>query len=129
MATESIDPQRRTVPKAVAFSSSVPRSFAERKAVLNASPKPTPIPEIVNGDNLLRRVTRPPPGDVSRPRKQASGVSLRKQRSAYFEDAFSAKETDPVRERIRCESIVMAEVRTNVIVSGFCGKRMICNHC
>ncbi|EPE09973.1 mif domain containing protein [Ophiostoma piceae UAMH 11346] len=43
---------------------------------------------------------------------------LARRRSQYFEDIFSARDGDnsPVQERIRSESLVLAEIRTNVHV-------------
>jgi hypothetical protein len=63
----------------------------------------------------MRDISRPPPGDVVNRPKKVSG-NLAKQKSSYFEDAFRVEDSNPARERIQCESIVMAEVRTNVIV-------------
>lgn len=42
---------------------------------------------------------------------------LGKQKSSYFEDAFDERGVNPLKDRLRSEAIVMAEVRTNVIVS------------
>ena len=43
---------------------------------------------------------------------------MAKKRSTFFEDAFSAKEINPIKERVQSESIVLADVKTNVIVGG-----------
>lgn len=88
-------------------------SFAERKAQI---PRPS-TSYLVEGDHNLRDIDRAPPGDVVRKaRKSQSRPTLAKQRSNYFEDAFSVKEFNPAKERVRSEAIVMAEVKTNVIV-------------
>lgn len=66
----------------------------------------------------MRDIDRPPPGDIgTKPRKDPSKPSLSHQRSAYFEEAFAVKDEDPAKARVRSEAIVMANVKTNVIVS------------
>lgn len=66
----------------------------------------------------MRDTSRPPPGDVSANKKRTqSKPELTKQRSHYFDDAFAVKETHPAKDRVLSESIVMADVKTNVIVS------------
>lgn len=75
----------------------------------------------VEGDHastLLRAIDLPRSRDVTRqPRKVLSSPGLAKSRSMYFEDAFQAgREVSPAKDRIRSEALVMADVRTNVIV-------------
>ncbi|CAK7274443.1 hypothetical protein SEPCBS57363_006166 [Sporothrix epigloea] len=108
-----------------------------RRAAAQLSRVSTPV--LVEGDrHLLRDIDRPPPGDprtrllqssrrslsqvgesssVEKKSGSVSGAIARK-RSQYFEDAFSARNTDtsPAKERVRSEVPVLAEVRTNVIV-------------
>lgn len=89
-------------------------SFAERKAAQLSRPS---TPFFVQGDRNLRDIDRAPPGDVLRKTpKPQSRPTLAKQRSNFFEDAFSVKEVNPARDRVRNEAMVVAEVRTNVIV-------------
>jgi len=67
----------------------------------------------------MRDIDRPPPGDIlRRTRISPSKPDLAKRRSNinFFEDAFSMTETSPAKERVRGDSMVMAEVKTNVIV-------------
>jgi hypothetical protein len=88
-------------------------SFAERKA---QTPRPSPL-TLVEGDRNMRDIDRPPPGDVvAKTRRAQSKPDLGKQRSHYFEDAFSVKDANPAKTRVRSEAIVMADVKTNVIV-------------
>jgi hypothetical protein len=90
------------------------RSFAERKAQMS---RPPPL-NIVEGAGIMRDIGRPPPGDVSgRSKRSKSKPELTKQRSHYFEDVFAVKEANPAKDRVLSESIVMADVKTNVIVS------------
>ena len=73
---------------------------------------------LVEGDQLLRNIDYPLPGDVvMKARKLKSRPDLTKKRSSFFEDVFSVTEVNPAKERVQSEAIVMAEVRTNVIVS------------
>lgn len=72
----------------------------------------------MEGDRTMRDIDRPPPGDVhGKARRSQSRPDLTKQRSKYFEEAFSVKEVNPAKARVRSEAIVMADVKTNVIVS------------
>lgn len=89
------------------------RSFGERKAQTS---RPTPLSTLERSDNM-RDIERPPPGDVSRKKRSHSKPELTKQRSDYFEDAFGVKEANPAKDRVLSESIVMADVKTNVMVS------------
>jgi hypothetical protein len=72
----------------------------------------------VESDNMMRTIDRPPPGDPMTRRKSQSSIHVQKQRSAYFQNEFAApnRESNPVKSRIHNEAIVMAELRTNVIV-------------
>ena len=90
-------------------------SFAERKAQDGRAASAS----LIEGDHHLRDIDRPPPGDVTRlARKPQSGPSLAKQQSnlSFFEDAFAIDESSAAKERVHGDAIVMAEVRTNVIV-------------
>lgn len=105
-------------------------SFSERASQLSRAPTPL----LVKGDRILRDIDRAPPGDpplqvrVRRKSGPASaagdgggGHDVARQRSQYFEDAFSARDgnTSPAKERVRSEALVLAELRTNVIVGIF----------
>lgn len=80
-------------------------SFAERKA--QDTPPSTSSPATATGDILVR------PG-----RKRHSRPDLVKQQNTvnFFEDAFAVSEGNTARERVHGDAIVMAEVKTNVIV-------------
>jgi hypothetical protein len=63
--------------------------------------------------------TAPPPGDiVRRSSKSQPRADLARQKSKrnFFDDAFSANTTSPARDRVHGDAIVMAEVKTNVMV-------------
>lgn len=67
---------------------------------------------------MMRDIDRPPPGDPTGSRKSQLHPELSKKKSAYWENEFAAanRDPDPVRARIQNEAIVMADLRTNVII-------------
>lgn len=88
--------------------------------------------QIQSLNKIMRDIDRLPPGDVtstagpkrvsklsSSSNKRASVAELSRQKSNlnFWEGAFSVNEVSPAKERIRGDAIVMAEVKTNVIVS------------
>ncbi|KAK0661259.1 Tautomerase/MIF superfamily [Cercophora samala] len=81
-------------------------SFAERKA--KDTPPSTSSPATATGDILVRSG-----------RKRHSKPDLAKQQNTvnFFEDAFAVTEGNTARERVHGDAIVMAEVKTNVIIS------------
>lgn len=92
----------------------------ERKAGVNKHP--WALPQLAEIDELTRPITRPPPGDLAHNTKPAAKTmgraELARRKNEYFEEAFSMRgEHNPLRERIRGDSIVLVEVKTNVIVS------------
>ncbi|TDZ27595.1 Macrophage migration inhibitory factor [Colletotrichum trifolii] len=91
-------------------------SFAERK--MNRRPSTAPAP-IVEGDGLTRDVNHSLPGDgIRNNRKSKNHGDLAKRRSSYYEEAFQYdRESNVVKDRIYSETIVVAELRTNVIIS------------
>jgi hypothetical protein len=91
-------------------------SFAGRKAEMS----PPPTSRLVEGRRNLLAIDQspPPPVDADKTaQKKQSRPNLAKKRSNFFEDAFAVKDVNPAKERVRSEALVMAEVRTNVIVS------------
>ncbi|KAL1868655.1 hypothetical protein VTK73DRAFT_3571 [Phialemonium thermophilum] len=88
-------------------------SFAERKGQVHISS----LAGILRMDSDPRHTERPPLADVAKAAScTESRPSLSKQRSDYFEKIFSVKKSSPAKERAHSEAIVMADVRTNVIV-------------
>lgn len=66
----------------------------------------------------MRGVDRPLPGDMLYRRKSQAQPALANKKSAYYENEFAAtRESNPALDRVRNEAIVMAELKTNVIVS------------
>ncbi|KAK8066083.1 macrophage migration inhibitory factor [Apiospora hydei] len=89
-------------------------SFAQRKALSSRSSSKS---SIVEGNHLLRSVDRPLPGDMIYRRKSQVQPALAKKKSAYYENEFAAtRESNPAMDRVRNEAIVMAELKTNVII-------------
>ena len=67
----------------------------------------------------MRQIDRAPPGDVVRKASKTQWkAELARKRSnlSFFEDAFSENQESPARARVLGDSMVMAEVKTNVIV-------------
>ncbi|KAI1096380.1 Tautomerase/MIF [Rostrohypoxylon terebratum] len=89
-------------------------SFAQRKV----QPSRLSKVHIVEGNKMMRDIDRPPPGDPTGSRKSQLHPELSKKKSAYWENEFAAanRDPDPVRARIQNEAIVMADLRTNVII-------------
>lgn len=67
----------------------------------------------------MRPITRRPPGDNGRPEAMTMGrVELARRKNNYYDDAFSVHGNgDPRRARILGDSMVVVELKTNVIVS------------
>ncbi|KAH7144050.1 Tautomerase/MIF superfamily [Dactylonectria macrodidyma] len=78
--------------------------------------KPSLEPVMEISQKTLGDIRPPLPGDVTRVIRKQSHPELRKQRSLYFEDAFASKEKDLLGDMVRSEAIVVAEVKTNVLV-------------
>ncbi|KPM46301.1 hypothetical protein AK830_g355 [Neonectria ditissima] len=77
----------------------------------------TSLEPVMEGDQkLLRDIRSPPPGDVTKLAKKKSRPELAKKRSLYFEEAFSSKDKDALGDTVRDEAIVLAEIKTNVVV-------------
>lgn len=71
-------------------------------------------------DRLIRSIDRGAPGDAAifSGAKTPEQRALNKRKSAFYSDAFAQRESNSsARERVGRDSVVMAEVRTNVIVS------------
>lgn len=65
----------------------------------------------------MRSINRPPPGDTMSNRKSQQQPSMAKRRSIFYESEFAVdREVDPAKDRVRNDAIVLAELRTNVIV-------------
>ncbi|KAI1393403.1 Tautomerase/MIF [Hypoxylon trugodes] len=94
---------------------SVPSTSSNQRKV---QPSRSSKKHIVEGNKMMRNIDRPPPGDPTSTRKSQLHPELSKKRSAYFESEFAAanRDPDPARARIQSEAIVMADLRTNVMI-------------
>ncbi|KAG8161889.1 hypothetical protein KVR01_008876 [Diaporthe batatas] len=90
--------------------------FPDRQAVANRHP--WTLPQLTEMDELMQPITRRPPGDTSKSAAMTMGrAELSKRKTHYYEEAFSGRcVADTLRERIRSDSVVLAELNTNVIV-------------
>lgn len=91
--------------------------FPDRQAVANRHP--WTLPQLTEMDELMQPITRRPPGDTPKSAAMTMGrAELSKRKTHYYEEAFSGRcVADTLRERIQCDSVVLAELNTNVIVS------------
>lgn len=92
-------------------------SLSERQVVVNRHP--WTLPQLNEMDELMQPITRRPPGDTLKPAAVTMGrAELSRRKTHYFEEAFSSRcVMDTLRERIQSDSMVVAELKTNVIVS------------
>lgn len=89
------------------------------------------LPQLPETDELMRPVTRRPPGDYTTPEAMTMGrAELAKRKNTFFEDALSLHVVgSPRRERILGDSMVIAELKTNVIVSPVSARPIPPNPC
>lgn len=89
-------------------------SFAQRKAAQPQSPDSV----LVEGNNVMRSIDRPLPGDVVGRRRSPRDPEMSRKRSAFFEAEFAGpnRGDDPAADRILNEVMVTAELKTNVII-------------
>ncbi|KAK4252340.1 Tautomerase/MIF superfamily [Corynascus novoguineensis] len=81
--------------------------------------KPQPPSPLIEGNHHMRHIDRAPPGDIVRRASKArprEDLARQKSKRMFFEDAFSTSTASPARERVHGDAIVMAEVKTNIIV-------------
>ncbi|KAI1820979.1 Tautomerase/MIF [Xylaria intraflava] len=91
-------------------------SFAQRKAQ-QSQPSDTIL---VQGNDFMRSIDRPLPGDVIGRRKTKLDPEQSRKKSAFFEAQFAAPnrgEEDLDLVHVRKEAMVVAELKTNVIVN------------
>ena len=96
--------------------------IAMRQASPRGSPSTTESPSATTREEerITRNIDRGAPGDKSifSEGKSPEQKQLAKRKSQYYQDVFSARESNSsARERVLKESPILAEVRTNVIVS------------
>ncbi len=89
-------------------------SFAQRKAL---EPRPPDV-VLVEGNNVMRSIDRPLPGDVVGRRKPQLHPDVSRKKSAYFESEFAGPDRGegPAKTRILNEAMVTADLKTNVII-------------
>lgn len=78
--------------------------------------KPNLEPVIEGDQHLMRDVQTLLPGDVTRVGKKKSQSDLARRRSNYFEQVFMTRENGVASDKMRGEFLVLAEVKTNVVV-------------
>lgn len=84
------------------------------------TPLPTESPLSKKELRIIRPLNRGTPGDqaISSDSKSSQQKELAKQKSQFYRDAFAQREPiTSARERVSRESMIIADVKTNVIVS------------
>lgn len=94
---------------------SSPRLSGVERRIKPRLSKPSLDPVIEGDQRPTRDVQSPPPGDITKVTRKYSLPEFPRPRSDYFEEAFAALSPE---DQVRNESIVLAEVKTNVIVRG-----------
>ncbi|POS76494.1 MIF domain-containing protein [Diaporthe helianthi] len=91
--------------------------FTDRQALANRHP--WTLPQLTEMDELMQPITRRPPGDAPKSTAMTMGrADLSRRKTHYYDEAFSGRcVADTLRERIQSDSVVLAELKTNVIVS------------
>ncbi|KAL1880732.1 hypothetical protein Daus18300_001346 [Diaporthe australafricana] len=91
-------------------------SLPERPVVANRHP--WTLPQLAEIDELMQPITRRPPGDMSKPTALTMGrAELSRRKNHHYEEAPSGRcIMDTLRERIQSDSMVVAELKTNVII-------------
>lgn len=81
-----------------------------------ASATTTRLEPVMEGDaKFLPHMEKPPPGEQLR--MKISSPALSRHRSRYFERALgSPRELEEETQNVRAQAIVLAEIKTNVIV-------------
>lgn len=94
---------------------SSPRLSGGERRIKPRLSKPSLDPVIEGDQRPTRDVQSPPPGEITKVTRKYSLPEFPRPRSDYFEEAFAALSPE---DQVRNESIVLAEVKTNVIVRG-----------
>ncbi|KAK0121426.1 hypothetical protein ONS95_009720 [Cadophora gregata] len=97
-----------------------PSPAASDIAMRDKSPKGSPSATTREERRITRHIDRGAPGDqaIFSDRKTPDREELAKRKSQYYEDVFAYRESNSsAKERVTKESMIVADVRTNVIVS------------
>jgi len=89
-------------------------------AMRQASPRESPSATDREEERITRNIERGAPGDqaISSDAKTPEQKQLAKRKSQYYNDVFATRESNAsARERVTKESPILADVRTNVIIS------------
>lgn len=81
------------------------------------------MPDLIDQKNISRRVSRGAPGDaalMAMVQRDQEGTDFARRKSSFFTEVFAYREPNlSPRERIYKNSVIIAEVKTNVIVRAF----------
>lgn len=89
-------------------------------------PKSQPVsdmPDLIDHKKISRRISRGAPGDaalMSMVHRDQEGIDLARRKSSFFTEVFAYREPNlSPREKVYKNSVIAAEVKTNVIVRAF----------
>ncbi|KAF5706835.1 macrophage migration inhibitory factor [Fusarium mundagurra] len=94
-----------------------PRLLPGERRVKPRLSRPSLDPVLESDQRLSRDVEQNVSGDVAKVTRKQSLPILTRKRSDVFEEAFGSKHTQDPGDRIRNESPVLVEIKTNVIAS------------
>ncbi|KAF5641212.1 macrophage migration inhibitory factor [Fusarium sp. NRRL 52700] len=94
-----------------------PRLLPGERRVKPRLGRPSLDPVLESDQRLSRDVEQIVSGDAAKVTRKQSSPTLTRKRSDFFEEAFGSKHTQDPGDRIRNESPVLVEIKTNVIAS------------
>jgi guanyl-specific ribonuclease Sa len=123
-SVENLSPaQRKGLPRSPSSTSSSEDERASKSLKIKKLPsQPLPSPKLPKESNdLLRPIERGAPGDASIIHHAAHAnqeqIEINRRKSQFYEAAFTSRDNPgQVSDRLAKDSVVMAELKTNVIV-------------
>ncbi|KAJ4264790.1 hypothetical protein NW762_005033 [Fusarium torreyae] len=94
---------------------SAPRLVPGERRIKPRLSKPSLDPVLESDQRLSRDVEQMVSGEATKVTRKHSLPILSRRRSDFFEEAFSSRRSDDPGDTIRNESVVLAEIKTNVI--------------
>ena len=94
-----------------------PRLVPGERRIKPRLSKPSLDPVLESDQRLSKDVEQMVSGEATKVTRKHSLPILSRRRSDFFEETFSSRHADDPGDRIRNESVVLAEIKTNVIVS------------
>ncbi|KAF4428252.1 macrophage migration inhibitory factor [Fusarium acutatum] len=109
--------QKQETPVSAPAPAPTPRLLPGERRVKPRLSRPSLDPVLESDQRLSRDVEQNVSGDAAKVTRKQSLPILTRKRSDFFEEAFGSKHTQDPGDRIRNESPVLVEIKTNVIAS------------